>query len=77
MDNRDLLSYLLTTAYLNHQPENSHIIYELVLKNVTKETIKDSLWLKAVWCLVILQKAESHHLESVLNAKHAASFLGG
>ena len=37
--------------------------------------MKDSMWLKVVWCLVILQKAESHHLESVLNATHATSFL--
>jgi len=75
LDNRDLLAYLMTTANLNHQPNNSEPIYKLILQRITKETVKNSVWLKVVWCLVILQKAESHHFESILNGTNAAPFL--
>ena len=33
LDNRDLLAYLMTTANLNHQPNNSEAIYKVSMKS--------------------------------------------
>ena len=33
LDNRDLIAYLMTTAHLNHQPNNSEPIYKVSMKS--------------------------------------------
>ena len=74
--NRDLTTFLLTTAILNYCPKNSAKLYEAVIQNLSQSKLQEELqgksevmWLNIVWSMAILNKAPHHHLNSVLSSE--------
>ena len=74
--NRDLTTFLLTTATLDYCPQNSEKLYEAAIQNITQSKLEEDLqgksevmWLNIVWSMTILKKASHHHFESVLSSE--------
>ena len=49
--------------------------FQKILANLKKEDYNDIMWLKIVWSLSILNKAESRHFESVLDPMFVEQFI--
>ena len=52
------------------------LLLKAILNQLNQDDVNSLIWLKIVWSLVVLNKAQSQHLESVLNQVSAHSILG-
>ena len=51
-------------------------MFQAILEGLQVDKVEKAVWLKVVWSLTTLQKAKSHHFESVLNEQSASEVLG-
>ncbi|XP_025422415.1 uncharacterized protein LOC112692084 isoform X2 [Sipha flava] len=71
-----LTSYLLTLAYVNYKPINMDNIIKVFtdIKHFN-DAGNINTWLDIVWSLVVLEKANNDHLESVLSSDYVSNLL--
>ncbi len=84
LEQRDLVTFAITTAALNYVPANSDPIFQAIRDKVTYEGIKSSrsgspgselIWLDVVWSLAVLDKHEHQQLASVLSPEYYNKLL--
>lgn len=64
---QDLFALFLTLGVLNYQPTNSESLFEKVQPQLSQaEASKPNIWLDYVWSLVVLNRANKEHIDSVL-----------
>lgn len=65
---QDMFAFFLTLAVLNHTPANWEQIFNVMVPQLKREeAVKSSVWIEFVWSLVLLNKVNNEHLESVLS----------
>jgi len=71
-----LISYVLTLAYVNYKPVNMDNIIQK-FKNIKqfKDVNNLNTWLDVIWSLVVLEKVDNEHLESVLSADFVSNIM--
>ncbi|KAJ9598378.1 hypothetical protein L9F63_010900 [Diploptera punctata] len=67
---QDLTSLLLTLASVSHVPHNAESLFNVILPHISsKDVPHPAAWLDIVWSLVVLDKASSKHIASVLDSE--------
>ncbi|CAG4946241.1 unnamed protein product [Colias eurytheme] len=71
----DIASAMITLATLDYLPPNSDSFFEIALQLKEEEMTKALSWLDLVFSLLILNKAELHHLVSTLKPEFIDQLL--
>ncbi|XP_030756831.1 FAST kinase domain-containing protein 3, mitochondrial [Sitophilus oryzae] len=65
---QDMFSLFMTLGVLNYTPSNHEALFKLLIPQLTQEEAgKPLIWLDIVWSLVLLNKANKEHFQSVLS----------
>ncbi|XP_028026243.1 FAST kinase domain-containing protein 4 [Bombyx mandarina] len=71
----DVASAVVTLATLNYVPPGSEALFEMARSLKEEEVVKPSTWLDLVFSLLILDKADHHHLVSTLRPEFIDKLL--
>ena len=76
LEDKDLVTFLLTSAALNYIPRDSDSLFRLIEERIRAESVRNhEIWLDVVWSLCVLGKHTKGHLQSVLNPDFYERFL--
>ncbi|XP_050545799.1 FAST kinase domain-containing protein 4 [Daktulosphaira vitifoliae] len=70
-----LESFIITLAYVNYKPINFESISKVFENNKKIDVSNINTWLDVVWSLIVLEKENNEHLESVLSPDFTANLL--